>query len=630
MIALPLFGGIHEALVDGPQEAIIRWLPGAVTSTAGGTLEYLVYRALLPSAIDLSAAPLAVVRGALEFRATGLTTGATYRFMVRARDAARQVDCNTKTLELTPSAPPACVEYARDVAPILVRCQGCHVGVSAPQHLRLDSYAAVIAGSVRGNTVQACDARNSWLALKISEAPPAGARMPRDGPPYLTPYQISLITRWIDQGARPSCADPSPCSDQAPPTFAGLSSLVALDPTVVRACWAEADDAVTPRSSLRYDLFEAAGPGGENLRGAPQRTITGTSCIDLRAAPGTELCLIARARDLAGNSDANTVERCVTPPASAEGPDYSLIQPIMDARCTHCHGSEAPRRFLDLSTFEGMIAGGSLGPTVQSCDVNGSLLATKLEARFCGGVMPLDGPALAASEVGLIHRWIEAGGKKRSGDPSPCGDQSAPSFAGLSSVQSADPSEVRLCWTPGSDARTPVDALAYDIYEASRAGGQSFGRPPSYAVVGASCLTIPAAPETQSCWVVRARDGSGNRDANTVERCFTPAPACVDYQSRVQRTFTARCIHCHSGPGAPSGIRWDSYQNATARQSLVSPCSSAQSEVVSITERCAMPRDTTGTRCAITACLTPGQIGLIRGWIDQGASAACPSTERCP
>ena len=195
---------------------------------------------------------------------------------------------------------------------------------------------------------------------------------------------------------------------------------------------------------------------------------------------------------------------------------------------------------------------------------------------------------------------------------------------------SADPSEVRLCWAPGSDAVTPADTLAYDVYEAARAGGQTFSRPPSYAVVGASCLTIPAAPETQSCWVVRARDGSGNRDTNTVERCFTPAPACVDYQSRVQRTFTARCIHCHSGPSAPNGIRWDNYRNATSRQSLVSPCASSQSEVVAITERCAMPRDTTGNRCAITACLTPGQIGLIRGWIDQGANAACPGAERCP
>jgi len=629
-VALPLFGGIAEALVDGPREVIIRWLPGAVTSTAGGALDYLVYRALAPQEVDLSAAPTAVVRDALEYRATGLTTGSNYRFAVRARDAAGQADCNTKVLEVTPSGPPACVEYSRDVAPILARCQGCHVGASAPQHLRLDSYAAVIAGSVRGNTVQACDAGNSWLALKISEVPPGGARMPRDGPPYLTPYQISLITRWIDQGARQSCAEPSPCADVVPPTFAGLSSLVALDPTVVRACWSEASDAVTASSSLRYDLYEADAPGAENLRGAPQHTITGTSCIDLRAAPGTALCLVARARDLAGNQDANTVERCVTPPSLPAGPDYSVIQPIMDARCTHCHGSEAPRRFLDLSTFEGMIAGGSLGDTVRSCDVNGSLLATKLQTRFCGGVMPLDGPAIAPSERALIHRWIEAGAKKRSSDPSPCGDQSAPTFAGLTTVSSADPSEVRLCWAPGSDAVTPADTLAYDVYEAARAGGQTFSRPPSYAVVGASCLTIPAAPETQSCWVVRARDGSGNRDTNTVERCFTPAPACVDYQSRVQRTFTARCIHCHSGPSAPNGIRWDNYRNATSRQSLVSPCASSQSEVVAITERCAMPRDTTGNRCAITACLTPGQIGLIRGWIDQGANAACPGAERCP
>ena len=34
--------------------------------------------------------------------------------------------------------------------------------------------------------------------------------------------------------------------------------------------------------------------------------------------------------------------------------------------------------------------------------------------------------------------------------------------------RSADPSAVTLCWAPGSDAITPADALAYDIYEAAR------------------------------------------------------------------------------------------------------------------------------------------------------------------
>ncbi|HEX2676262.1 MAG TPA: hypothetical protein VHM19_06470, partial [Polyangiales bacterium] len=46
------------------------------------------------------------------------------------------------------------------------------------------------------------DPCGSLITQKISDAPPAGQRMPSDGPPYLTPGERQLINDWILEGAR--------------------------------------------------------------------------------------------------------------------------------------------------------------------------------------------------------------------------------------------------------------------------------------------------------------------------------------------------------------------------------------------------------------------------------------------
>lgn len=69
--------------------------------------------------------------------------------------------------------------------------------------LDLSSYGALRAGGANsGGTIvvpgQPCD---SGIVLKISEGAPFGARMPQDGPPYLTDEEIQLIKDWIAEGA---------------------------------------------------------------------------------------------------------------------------------------------------------------------------------------------------------------------------------------------------------------------------------------------------------------------------------------------------------------------------------------------------------------------------------------------
>jgi hypothetical protein len=41
----------------------------------------------------------------------------------------------------------------------------------------------------------------SVLLQKTSSAPPFGSRMPSDGPPYFTPFERTLLSDWIAEGA---------------------------------------------------------------------------------------------------------------------------------------------------------------------------------------------------------------------------------------------------------------------------------------------------------------------------------------------------------------------------------------------------------------------------------------------
>lgn len=90
-------------------------------------------------------------------------------------------------------------------------CTSCHNSAGAATAGRLDlspdaAYAALVnvpsvtnRGTVR---VAPGDPDNSLLVRKLEGAPGlAGARMPLNGPPYLTPGQILIIRRWIAQGA---------------------------------------------------------------------------------------------------------------------------------------------------------------------------------------------------------------------------------------------------------------------------------------------------------------------------------------------------------------------------------------------------------------------------------------------
>jgi len=102
-----------------------------------------------------------------------------------------------------------------------------------------------------------------------------------------------------------------------------------------------------------------------------------------------------------------------------------------------------------------------------------------------------------------------------------------PVFAGLHSATTCLPGPVggdrlvryHLRWLSAHDDRNPSSRIVYDVYRASSSGAESFTRPTWTTAPGLTSFTTPPLPSGATYFfVVRARDSSGRRDANRVER----------------------------------------------------------------------------------------------------------------
>jgi mono/diheme cytochrome c family protein len=82
----------------------------------------------------------------------------------------------------------------------------------------------------------------------------------------------------------------------------------------------------------------------------------------------------------------------------------SEVQPVLEKNCVACHGEKQKMAGLDLSSFAGMMAGGSSGPAIAPNKPERSLMWQLIES----GRMPMGGK-LTPGEKQLIRAYIEQG-----------------------------------------------------------------------------------------------------------------------------------------------------------------------------------------------------------------------------
>jgi Protein of unknown function (DUF1549)/Protein of unknown function (DUF1553)/Planctomycete cytochrome C len=92
------------------------------------------------------------------------------------------------------------IDFKRQIEPIFARsCYPCHDARKAMGQLRLDGKGFALKGGLSGAAIVPGDSKQSLLVKRIL-GEGAEARMPMGGDP-LTSTQITLIRRWIDEGA---------------------------------------------------------------------------------------------------------------------------------------------------------------------------------------------------------------------------------------------------------------------------------------------------------------------------------------------------------------------------------------------------------------------------------------------
>ena len=101
---------------------------------------------------------------------------------------------------------PGAVSYQRDIAPLLAEhCGRCH------QHdgrgtqksgFAMDTYEQLLKGTRIGAVIKPGVATASTLVSLVEGRSDPKIRMPPDSHNPLAPEQISLIRRWIDEGAK--------------------------------------------------------------------------------------------------------------------------------------------------------------------------------------------------------------------------------------------------------------------------------------------------------------------------------------------------------------------------------------------------------------------------------------------
>jgi hypothetical protein len=228
---------------------------------------------------------------------------------------------------------PSPVDFARDVRPILAAsCDGCHGPTKRKGQLRLDTKAAAMAGGLTGAVIVPGKGKTSLLVQRL-RGEGGEERMPEDAPP-LTAAQISLIERWIDEGAVWPETGPAAKADEAPPVHWAYRKPVRPPvPTVKAGAW--------PQNPI--DAFVLARLEKEGLAPSPEadrETLLRRVSLDLTGLPPTLAELDAWKADRGRGAYDKTVTRLLASPHYGE----RWARPWLDlARYADSNGYEKDR-----------------------------------------------------------------------------------------------------------------------------------------------------------------------------------------------------------------------------------------------------------------------------------------------
>jgi chitodextrinase len=322
-------------------------------------------------------------------------------------------------------------------------------------------------------------------------------------------------------------------SDVSPPDFEGLASATASSSSAAVLGWNAATDNISPPSKIVYLVYIATTPGGQNLA-SPNFMTTGSTTFSVEGlASGATYYFVVRARDEAGNTDSNVVERSVKIPLP---PD--TVPPKFGGLAFARAGSSTTAVLVWRDATDDVTSPGNIVYLVYRATNPGgenfgspSYITTRGTTSFtAGGLSPNTTyyfVVRSRDEAGNI----DANTKEMSVTTPSAADVAPPTFGGLVSATliSPSPGGIGLSWNAATDNVTPSANVVYLVYMATTPGGENLAAPYFVTAAGATSVSLPPPCIISPCmpnpfvpgtyyFVVRARDAAGNIDGNTVER----------------------------------------------------------------------------------------------------------------
>ena len=255
---------------------------------------------------------------------------------------------------------------------------------------------------------------------------PPGATSFAVGPlaPSTTYYFVVLAYDWAhnDDGhdeIEVSATTPS-TTDTTPPAFAGATGATTKSPGSVAIAWPPASDDVSQSNAISYLVYASAKSGAENFQSPDVITVAGaTSAIVDDLGGDTLYHFVVRAKDQAGNVDANTTEVTATTTHVGFTAD---VAPLLVGSCTAagCHSGPNAAESIDLSSPQ-LAIDTLVGKPSSECSTlslvapsepRASYLLQKLRGHgdcFGGWPMPEQATAFTPAQIDLVSAWIGKG-----------------------------------------------------------------------------------------------------------------------------------------------------------------------------------------------------------------------------
>jgi len=315
----PTFAGVVAVAPASSTQLLVVWNAGSDAVTPASALTYRVYAGKAPLSF---ANPLVTPPGAEDAVVGGLETNTTYEVAVRAVNGAGLADTNTVELAGIPKADTTPPTFAglKSAAP------------NGPGEVVLGWDAAqdnLTPGAAISYAVYVGDTPGSEnFASPTLVTSPGAVTATVNHLPFASQERYFVVRAQDASGNLDSNTlerSSTPGADVTPPVFGGCTMATNVLGIAIQVQWTAAVDNVSLPSNIAYDIFESTVSDHYDFT-QPFTTVVGQTSVSLAPlAPFSQFLFVCRARDEAGNEDANTTQVTATTMGMPAPPSFDGI-----------------------------------------------------------------------------------------------------------------------------------------------------------------------------------------------------------------------------------------------------------------------------------------------------------------